>query len=273
MFLTVKATLNADTYYFECCAGLGDTMLTVGFLHALVRKYKAPIHFIVKPTHAFIPKMYGIDEFWTIGCELSLKEMERSMSLVPVKGKIYSAHPCKHPELREFFNPIYYYTATFRFVTWFKALLQIDDCETFELPLSYPDLSKETERKCLKLAPLDKIVLFSPEATSVPAIPWYYWEEKAEELTRRGFTVISNVIDPHNSISNTKYIKLNSEDMVALAMRCHSVYSLRSGLCDLIFSRGADLHVLYPLHNTFFIYELNEMFRGYSIDEQIILFE
>ena len=151
--------------------------------------------------------------------------------------------------------------------------MQISESEVLNLPKSYPELSETAEKQCLRLAPFNKLVLFSPEATSVPEIPQYYWEEKAEELARQGQTVISNVIHPYNTISGTHYIDLNVKDAVALAMKCHSIYSLRSGFCDLIFSRGSNLHVFYPLHTTFFLYELNEMFPGYHIDEKIVLFE
>ena len=51
--------LKNDTYYFECCAGLGDTMLICGYMNALLDKYQAQVRLIVKPSHAFIPKFLG----------------------------------------------------------------------------------------------------------------------------------------------------------------------------------------------------------------------
>lgn len=268
-----RAELNSSIYYFECCAGLGDTMLTCGYLHALMKKYNAPIHLIVKKTHAFIMEMYEVSNYWILGNEITEGEVKKHTSMTPRKGYIYPAHPCKHPHLWDFFKPVYYYTSTIRFLSWFRQFLQVGEDEVLDLPKHYPQLSEAAEKKCLQLAPLDKLVLFSPEATSVPEIPRYYWEEKAQELTEQGLAVVSNVINPCNTISGTHYIDLTIKDAIALAMKCHSVYSLRSGFCDLLFSIGPKLHVLYPLHTTFFLYEINEMFPDYHVDEQIVLFE
>ena len=118
---------------------------------------------------------------------------------------------------------------------------------------------------------LNKVAMISPEAVSVPALPQYFWEELVEKLNQDGLQVICNVMNPENTVSGTHYISMSSSDAVALSMECNSVYSVRSGLCDLIFERGADLHVYHPLHKTFFLYEMNEMFPGINIDERIIL--
>ncbi len=263
--------LDKDTYYFECCAGLGDTLLTCGYMYALEKKYQAPIRLIVKPSHEFIPQMYRINDSWVIGRDVTARFIEKKTKSVPTKGMVYAAHPCKHPELWDFFKPVYYYTSTIRFLTWFKQFLGISESSKLRYPMHYPELDKAVEDECNRLAPLDKIVLLSPEAISVPALPAYFWKDLADKLQQEGFVVISNVIDPRNTIFGTNYVKMTSADAVSLCMKCHSVYSIRSGLCDVISEKGSDLHVFYPLHNTFFIYELNSMFPGAGIEERIIL--
>lgn len=265
--------LKNDTYYFECCAGLGDTMLICGYMNALLDKYQAQVRLIVKPSHAFIPKMYGIDNSWVLGRELTEDFVRKNTRSKPRKGKIYAAHPCKHPELWDFFQPVYYYTSTIRFLTWFKQFLDISDCAQLEQPMYYPKMDSGVERQCQQLGPIDKIALVSPEATSIPALPRFFWKELAEKLHKEGLNVVSNVVSPANTISGTTRIEMSSSDVVSLGMKCHSVYSIRSGLCDLIAERGSQLHVFYPLHTTFFMYELNEMFPGANIDEQIVLHE
>lgn len=266
-----EVKLRKDRYYFECCAGLGDTLLTCGYLYALEKKYNAPITLVVKPSHAFIPKMYNLQDVMVIGLDITIDFIEKNTRKIPQKGKIYAAHPCKHPELFEFFKPVYYYTATFRFLTWFKKFLGLNENTNLKYPICFPSLSKNVEQQCMRWGPFDKIILLSPEATSVVAIPNFFWKELVEKFRRQGFVVISNVVNPRHTIEGSKYVKLSSSDAVALAMKCHSVYSIRSGLCDIIFQKGNKLHVYYPSHTTFFLYELNCMFPNYGIDEQIVL--
>ncbi len=271
IFIPQEQMLDRNTYYFECCAGLGDTMLTCGYMYALELKYQAPIRLIVKPTHAFVPPMYDITDAWVIGKDISASFLEKHSDPVPKKGMIYAAHPCKHPELWEFFKPVYDYTSTIRFLTWFKQFLGIEEYCRLRYPLHYPELRKPVADRCAQLAPLNRIAVLSPEAVSVPPLPSYFWKELADRLYQKGLTVVSNVINPENTVSGTHYVEMASSDAVALCMKCHSAYSVRSGLCDLISEKGPGLHVFYPRHNTFFLYEMNAMFPGADIDEQIIL--
>lgn len=270
-FLYEIDELDNKFYYFECCGGLGDTMLICGYMNALEKKYRSKIKLIVKKSHAFVPEMYGITDSLVIGSNISESFMKSNTSSKPQKGKVYSAHPCKHPELWPFFEPVYYYTSTIRFLEWFKQFLKIDNQTPLVYPSSYPKLPRKLYDTITQISPLDRIALISPEAVSVPALPLYFWEELVEDLNKKGLQVISNVIDPMNTISGTHYIKMSSSEAVALSMKCNSVYSIRSGLCDLIFQKGPNLHVYHPLHKTFFLYEMNEMFPGINIDERIIL--
>ena len=271
VFVAEEGVLDEDTYYFECCAGLGDTLLTCGYLDALQEKYQAPIRLLVKPSHAFIPEMYDIKGSWVIGQTISAASVKKNTKSKPAKGRVYAAHPCKHPELWNFFKPVYEYTSTIRFLTWFKRFLGIEERSKLQNPWKYPELSKAAEDECARFAPLDRIAVLSPEAVSVPALPWYFWRELADELRRKGLFVISNVIDPQNTVFGTAYVKMSSADAVSLCMRCHSVYSIRSGLCDLIAKKGANLHVYYPSHSAFFLYELEQMFPEIGVREHIIL--
>lgn len=263
--------LDDKLYYFECCGGLGDTMLTCGYINALEKKYHSKIKLIVKKSHAFVPEMYGINDSLVIGKDISEDFMKKNTLSKPQKGKVYSAHPCKHPELWSFFEPVYYYTSTIRFMEWFKQFLGIDNDTPLAYPKSYPKLPQKLKDSIQRIAPLDKIAMISPEAVSVPALPIYFWEELVEKLNKKGLQVVSNVMNPANTVSGTHYINMSSKEAVALSMECDSVYSVRSGLCDLIFQKGSNLHVYHPLHKTFFLYEMNEMFPGMNIDERIIL--
>ena len=271
VFIPEIQQLDKDTYYFECCAGLGDTMLTCGYKYALEEKYQAPIRFLVKPSHLFIPEMYHIKDSLVIGQDVTEDFVKKNTESKPKKGKVYAASPCKHPELWEYFKPMYYLTLTVRYIPWFQKFLGIPAETKLKYPLSYPELSKEIKEACIKIAPLSEIVLLSPEATSIAPIPFYFWKDLAERLNSQGLSMISNVVNPANTIPGSIFIKMDVSDAVALAMQCRSVYSIRSGFCDPIFKKGSNLHVFHSSHNSFFIFEMNEMFPGLQIDEQIIL--
>lgn len=260
---------SQDMYYFYCCAGLGDTMLICGFKDALERKYSSPICLIVKKSHMFIAEMYGIRDYLVIGKDISASTLKKGCVRTPQKGKIYAAHPCNHPELRGFFDPVRYQVSTMKFLPWFRKFLDIDPSEKLMLPKRYPQMDASLRNCCEHFAPVSDIVLFSPEATSVLDLPDLFWENKARALCEKGFTVISNVIDPANTVAGTKYLKISVEETVALALECHSVYSLRSGLCDLLFSMGDRLHVYYPSYSSLFLYSLNDMFDTMNIDEEL----
>lgn len=265
--------LKNDTYYFECCAGLGDTMLTCGYMDALLEKYQAPIRLIVKPSHAFIPEMYDIDDILVLGNSMTENFIRKHTKSTPQKGKIYAASPNKHPEMWDYFKPMYYLTLTVRYIPWFRTFLELNEGAKLRYPLHYPKLGQKVEQQCLRLAPLDEIVLFSPEATSTASIPSSHWNNLYERLSKEGYTIISNVVNKANTIPGTVYIPMSSSDAVALAMQCDSVHSVRSGFCDPIFKKGSKLHVYHSSHNSFFIFELNEMYPGFNIDEQIVLHE
>ena len=113
--------------------------------------------------------------------------------------------------------------------------------------------------------------MLSPEATSMLPLSDRFWENLVNELKEQGYTVVSNVIKKEKTVKGSIYIDLTSEEAVILGLNCHSVHSVRSGLCDLIFSKGKDLHVYYPTHSSYFIYSLNSMFRRTDIDERILI--
>jgi hypothetical protein len=161
--------------------------------------------------------------------------------------------------------------STIKFLPWFRSFLNIDESEELFLPEVYPEIEIDLRKRCERIAPISEMIIFSPEATSMLGPPNDFWERKAKLFRKEGLTVISNVINPNNTISWTKYINLTVNELVAIALKCHSFYSVRSGICDLLFSMRKRLHVFYPSHSALFLYSLNDMFGLTEIDERIVL--
>ncbi|MDR2341782.1 MAG: hypothetical protein LBD84_01900, partial [Campylobacteraceae bacterium] len=55
-----------------------------------------------------------------------------------------------------------------------------------------------------------------------------------------------------NQPENSIYIPMTTEEAVALAINCKKVISIRSGFCDLIYFKCADLKVLYHRYSKFY---------------------
>lgn len=262
--------LNVEAFYFYCCAGLGDTLLTLGFKDYLERHLGGQVKFIFKKTHAFIGDMYGEESGIILEGKENIEFLHRSCVKKPIKGKIYAAHPCLHPELKNFFMPIYLQNSTQKFMPWFKEFLGIPLEAEFNAPLLYPEMSPNFKSQLEKIAPLNQIVLISPEATSVSALPKEFWEDLIYELKAEGNIIISNVIKAEQALPGTIFVPMTSLEAIQLGLNCRSVYSIRSGFCDILFSRGKDLHVFYPSHSSYYLYSLNDMFSCCNIDERII---
>lgn len=263
--------LAPDTYYYYCGAGLGDTMVTAAIKTDLEEKFGAKVIFLVKDTHGFIPPMYGIDEFYVIHSKEDMKYVESQAVRFPAPGKIFAAHPVFHKELTKMFQPVRDQVSTEKFLPWYMGFFGVDKSTEMKYPVKYPEMTDKLREKIEKIAPLEKIVMISPEATSMIRMNINFWKEKIKKMKDRGDFVISNVIDKTNTLPGTSYVNLTSLEAVQLGLNCKEVHSVRSGLCDILFSRGKDLYVYYPTHRAYFLYCMNNMFRCTKINEEIVI--
>lgn len=264
----LKDLVKKDRYNFLSPYGLGDTMMLCGFKDAWEKKNKGKIHFIIKPSHEVVMKMYGITDYSVY--KFSDKQIKkfRQKSITPKYGDIFIAHPIYIKSTKETilkdFNLL-----NFDFKVLYAKFLNVNE-QDFKQYEHIPELSANLKSKLKHIAPLNKIVLFAPMANSIKLFPKVFWEKLAKDYIDDGFTVISNVTDKQDIISGSIYLPLSSEDAIALAYACHAVYSLRSGLCDLMAKRKEGLHVFYDHCNTLTLYSLNKLFNTKKIQEQIV---
>ena len=263
--------LSDDKYYYYCCASLGDTMITLSLKDELEYKLNSKIIFILKNTHEIIAKMYDIRDYILLNTIEMKEKIEGMLSLDPKKGSIYAAHPCLHPELAEFFEPIKSHTSTRKFLSWICNFFGLEISHKVKSPLFYPSITDELMDKLLCIGPLNKIVLISPEAISMPALPENFWIRLVKDIRCRDLIPVSNVIDVNNSIKGSLYVKLDINEALRLGLYCKEVHSIRSGFCDLLFSRNKDLHVYYPIEESYYIYSMNDMFERADIDECVVI--
>lgn len=270
-YINKNLDLSNDKYYYYCCASLGDTMITLSLKDELEYKLNSKIIFILNNTHEIIAKMYDIRDYILLNTIEMKEKIEGMLSLNPKKGSIYAAHPCLHPELAEFFEPIKSHTSTRKFLSWIYNFFGLEISHKVKSPLFYPSITDELMDKLLCIGPLNKIVLISPEAISMPALPENFWISLVKDIRCRDLIPVSNVIDVNNSIKGSLYVKLDINEALRLGLYCKEVHSIRSGFCDLLFSRNKDLHVYYPTEESYYIYSMNDMFERADIDECVVI--
>lgn len=263
--------LSKENFYYLCNGGLGHTMFVCAYKNKIQQVVGGEIVILVRPEHAFIPQMYGIQKYMQI--DLYSANLQRLALLCPnpEKGRIYVTHPFTHPEAANYIRPVHGLYSTVRYLPWLLKFMGIQENPTFPAPTKKPRLSPELKEAVARFGDINQIVLFFPESNTLPCISHRIWKNKAQELAVEGLVVLSCVEEKKNTIAGTHFIECTAEDAVALGTYCHSVYTMRNGMADLLIFRGDALHVYYPSHAAFFIYSANQMYCRTDIQEKIVL--
>ncbi len=255
-----------DCYNFISPYGLGDTLMLCGFRKAWEQQHGGKIHFIIRPSHEIVMKMYGIKNYSL--ASFSKEDVLQIKEKTAQKGHIYVAHPefitTKKILLHEFSAHKY------DFKELYRRFLELPEKTSFEYPISCPQISSQVLDEIKKIAPIERIVLISPEAKSIGNFPKKFWEKLVEKQHKKGYEVISNVTSPVECIRGSHYIPLSIEDAVALAHHCKKVYSIRSGFCDLIYDIDKQLNVFYDSTDTLNSYGLKRLYNISQIKEKVI---
>jgi hypothetical protein len=244
MIETLLAITKADRLNFISPAGLGDTMTCCGLKESLEAGYGAKIHFIIKPAHTVVMKMYAEADYseYTFS-ESELWGIGRNND-TPQIGQMYVAHPI-------------YSDASGLMRQWREGKLTCEQLfrQFFKLegrppvkakvPVWYPEADAAMKKADGFPPAPEKTALLLPEARSVPALGQAFWVRLAERLVREGYAVMQNCRNRHFAIPDIPTLPDDLETALASALSCVRVYSLRSGICDLIKGKAA-LTVFYP---------------------------
>ena len=159
---------------------------------------------------------------------------------VPKLGTLYPAHPIplgvlqslKHKDMKDMYI----------------KLFDLKSNAILAKPSKMPTLSENLRAKITKIAPLEKIVFYLPEANSMECLPYFVFKIECLQLQKQGYTIITNITKAPNylKISGVIDLNLSMKEVVALALACKRVISMRSGFCDIIALNCKDLKVYYP---------------------------
>ena len=238
---------------------LGDDFLRMSYVHDIERKYGSPVNVLIEKNKIFIAKLFGINNYTIIDLKpikTYLKKnfdndvifeyfffhyIEHIVGNTPAIGKL-SVLFC----LNDICPNVEKKLGVHRFVVEFLA-----DCWGVERrkiavnKITYPKLSSLTIKKLQNIAPLDKIVLFLPEARSDEIINIKVWNAIAKKIKSAGFIIIENVMRPDLHIDGAINLNLSVDELIEVGCNCNSIFSIRSGLCDIFITKGKDLYVFW----------------------------
>ena len=246
-----KLILEPRTYYFVSPFGLGDTLFLCGFKKAWETKNIGSIHFIIKKSHEFILNLYGIKDYTCLQLDDKFYK-DNTFSNKPTRGQLYIAHP-EYSDKTLFKE---WERRVFNLKELYLKLLKLSDNSVFEFP-------KQKPIHLPKLPPLDlkKTIFVSTSANSVPLMGKDYWNQLVSKLLKKGYTVINNSMNETENLEGCINLSLPLMDIVALTLKCHKTYCLRSGLCDILACYlGKKLTVIYPYKELLDLYSVNECF-------------
>lgn len=262
-YTEIKKLCRKDCYTLILHKHLGDIFYAIAAKNEFKKIYGEYIYFIIPKKYEFIMKLFGIidydiynindlvkdntkfrDEYYSSSYtnNIKLDELENitSMSLfsnIPVKGEPFV---CENL-LNNFFSYDDYFC-----YRWCENM-GLGSNFYFPLPRTPENFSRQVEKKLSSIAPLNKIVLFAPEAATAIEIPPEFWNSITDRIHAEGYTVIVNSQKYRLNHGISAFdLGLSLEDVVALGFSCDSVFSLRSGLCDVLVNAGQRLYAFYP---------------------------
>lgn len=259
----IKNLCPPDAYTLVLYKNLGDIFYTIGMKDEFLKVYGSELHFIVRPQHEFLMKIWGVknyviydldrlvkkNSYLKLYCfgreELNFDEydwlenttFQTVFSCVPIKG---SPFVCE-TQLNHFFRYPRYWC-----YRW-AGNLGIYETFRFPIPKGSLSLSLRAQEFCDNNGGINKIVLIAPDAQTAAELPRDFWQIIVDEVLKSGYTVVVNSrkFSFKNTISAFD-TNLTLEDIVAIGLNCAYVFSLRSGLCDVLIGAGERLYSFTP---------------------------
>jgi hypothetical protein len=250
--MTLKKILEItkpDEYNFILPRGLGDSMDMCALKQAIIEKYDAPIHFIIKPAHEIVMYIYNISDYSIhLFTEDELRGIGKN-NHHPVKGELYVAHP-----IYSYDCGFFEYKLCIHNLQFFQFLFRVDNNCTLLRPVKYPEITAKISKD---FPQLDKTALLLPEARSIARLKRGFWETLAGELREKGFTVVQSYSSEDFKIEGIEAMPDDINYVTALAIHCSAVYALRNGLCDVIAGKAKRLVVFYPSQQKYSFYYMD----------------
>ena len=260
----VEALCREDAYNIVAYKHLGDVFYFLGAKDALEKTFGAKVHYILLPQHEFLAKLWGIADYSTFPLDKLVKRNNtfvkaffddpdpnpsvldsdldnlyvlQTFGNVPRKGK-----PFVLESLVNKFSAYPYYWC-------FRWAQNVGVEEEFRFPIPKGDVPLSSHAKAVveELGGVDSIILLAPEAATATELPPEWWAVLAQALQGKGYQLLVNskrICIP--GCQSAFDLDLSLEEVVAIGLRCRAVFSLRSGLADVLMPAGSRLFVFNP---------------------------
>lgn len=260
----VEALCREDAYNIVAYKHLGDVFYFLGAKDALEKTFGAKVHYILLPQHEFLAKLWGITDYSTFPLDKLAKKnalfvtaffddpspapgvldlgfdnlyILQAFGSVPQKGRPFVLDRI----ICDFIQYPYYWC--------FRWAHNAGVEEEFRFPIPKGDvpLSPHAEEVVEELGGLDRIILLAPEAATATELPPEWWAVLAQALQGEGYQLLVNSKRIRIPGCQSAFdLDLSLEEVVAVGLRCHAVFSLRSGLADVLLPAGSRLFVINP---------------------------
>ena len=112
---------------------------------------------------------------------------------------------------------------------------------------------------------LKNIVILCPEATTVQELPINFWQELANRLRRKGYTIFVNAFKTTNQIKNTETAKLQLDELYVLSQRAAGIITMANGIA-IMMCQSIKMDIIYTsYHENWFGYDSTNTLKTYSI--------
>ncbi len=226
--------------FFVLCPhqALGDVYWTMCYLPAYCKKHHLTSIVIVTVGHACaqVAKLFG----YISVVSLEQKKMDMLLQQVVLlhENTVLIAHH-NHLYSDTSFQILQHHFMEFS-QYYRDIVLGLDETAICTSPLWGEALS------CPEIIPKGKAVILAPYANSVVEAPEEFWVELARQYQRKGFIVFTNIISGQEVVEGTTPLKLPLTEMIAAVEWAGHFVSIRSGICDVVYSAKAEKTVVFP---------------------------
>lgn len=240
MKLWIKKNLNFNKYkYFFCPSGIGDTLYVLSYMKEYRKNNNVNVCFIIKKSHLSLIEMYDkyVDEVIVVNTKV-YKCLSKYFDKKRYISKIIYAHP-----LKIIYDPCKILGIRgINLMDLYKVLLELPQDSKF----CFPSIKTKNNKILKNIEKEDKKILLCPYCVSTTMLPIDFWEYIATYFKNKGFKVYTNVKDlTEKPIKNTESLILNLDELYQIANSFNFIFSIRSGLCDLISFSNVNLTVFY----------------------------
>lgn len=258
-------------------ASTGDSLLFLENKNLIERIHNIKIFPVVRKSHRIIPYLCDIDDFLIIENLNDIIDIQITKALYPEaktlfdigeqtpnlkKQQIFLAHTDQLPTRQ---NNIQLPQKENEFIEFVKFLYDIP----YNIQLEQKKLLKKLPNNIQKY---ENSIILTPENLTPQSIkvPTKFWNTIAIHFKNKGMNVYYNSINRIQELdNNATWLNCSLEDALIACKNAKEVFSIRSGLCDLLRELGNKLTIIYPDEKFLKKFSLKNLYNIQNTNEYI----